>query len=394
MRWRALAHPWCTGALALLAVNDQVLKRTVPSWWTGKLSDAAGVFLLAVVLGLVLGRPRLGVAAAAVGFAALKVVPGVAELAAPLLGGVTRRDPTDLVALVALWPALGFLEGGTDRSGRPERGLAVQVVAVLCGAGVVLATTATSCELAPKVDGFVVVGDSVVARVSGGYDGSDGQSRRRWAVSHDGGASWLRTTRPPGTVATGTAACAAGLGCVRTRHDRVEVQRTPRGPWRTSFRFTAAERHHLRERIESGCGSSLGWFGPVSVVERHDGPHVVVAMGPEGVLHRDPGGRWERRAVLDLEPTSSAPLSRLSFLLWAPAVGAIAGIALVIVGHGRRRLASGLAAFFTNLVGCGTLFVVSGMIALAGKEHPVAGPVIAALTVGLFAASLLVARRD
>lgn len=38
-----LLSPWVLGAVALLALNDHVLKRSYGNWWTGKLSDAAGM---------------------------------------------------------------------------------------------------------------------------------------------------------------------------------------------------------------------------------------------------------------------------------------------------------------------------------------------------------------
>jgi hypothetical protein len=53
-----LAHPIFTGAVAILAVNDRLLKPLVGSWWTGKLSDLSGVFVVAVLAGVVSHRPR------------------------------------------------------------------------------------------------------------------------------------------------------------------------------------------------------------------------------------------------------------------------------------------------------------------------------------------------
>jgi hypothetical protein len=42
----ALLHPLTLSALFTLALNDHVLKHACPGWWTGKLSDFAGVLLL------------------------------------------------------------------------------------------------------------------------------------------------------------------------------------------------------------------------------------------------------------------------------------------------------------------------------------------------------------
>jgi hypothetical protein len=45
-----LASPGFTGAVALLVLNDHVLKRWVPGAITGKLSDFAGIVVVAVLL--------------------------------------------------------------------------------------------------------------------------------------------------------------------------------------------------------------------------------------------------------------------------------------------------------------------------------------------------------
>nr|MDQ3370818.1 hypothetical protein [Myxococcota bacterium] len=116
--------------LAILIVNDWVLKPTeLPRWLTGKLSDFAGLAVFPLVataaLDLVLaGVARLGVAVdftlrrwklavmiALTGavFAAMKLVPAIAEAVAGVLGFAFGRayvmpDPWDLLAL----PALGF----------------------------------------------------------------------------------------------------------------------------------------------------------------------------------------------------------------------------------------------------------------------------------------------
>lgn len=137
---RALLHPVAIGAIALLVLNDHVLKARFGTWWTGKLSDVAGlaVFPLLLVAGLeLLAGLRLGrravVAAAgltAIGFTAIKVWPaagalyriGLATLQwparaviaivsgdpVPAVGRVhLTADPTDLIAvpfvLVSVW---------------------------------------------------------------------------------------------------------------------------------------------------------------------------------------------------------------------------------------------------------------------------------------------------
>lgn len=170
-RLELLAHPWVVGSIALLAVNDHVLKgwpvgasgplAGTMALATGTLSDLAGVAMAALVLGLVSGRRTRSVVAAGVGFAALKLSPTVAHLAAPLLGGAsTRQDATDLLALVVLVPVHRFLaraEAPVDpatsrphavsRAGR--RPASPALTAAVAGLAV-LATTATSPPEEPR----------------------------------------------------------------------------------------------------------------------------------------------------------------------------------------------------------------------------------------------------
>ena len=51
--WRAinaLAHPIAIIAIILLVLNDHLLKAQYASWWTGKLSDVAGLIFVPLLL--------------------------------------------------------------------------------------------------------------------------------------------------------------------------------------------------------------------------------------------------------------------------------------------------------------------------------------------------------
>ncbi|WP_437672166.1 hypothetical protein [Sorangium sp. So ce131] len=112
-----LRHPLFLGALALLVVNDHLLKGAglLPGALTGKLSDLAGL-VVAPVLAAALVNARtsrgraLAFAAVVAPFAAIKLSAAAAQLLVGLVGlaGITWRiwqDPTDLAALVVLVPA-------------------------------------------------------------------------------------------------------------------------------------------------------------------------------------------------------------------------------------------------------------------------------------------------
>lgn len=148
-----LVHPVPVGAIALLIVNDHVLKASFPGWWTGKLSDVAGMVFFPLMLQALVElldrrepfRPRrsaLIACACATGlvFAATNTVPWAAHayrvglgilqwpfrLVASFLSGqgpVTwapvrlTEDPTDLLAVPFVLVAVGV--GWSRGSGPP-----------------------------------------------------------------------------------------------------------------------------------------------------------------------------------------------------------------------------------------------------------------------------------
>jgi hypothetical protein len=108
-----LFAPLPLAAVALLALNDHVLKARFPGPVTGKLSDVAGCFVLPLFLSAALsfavpGRARLRIAVGAIAtvvlFASVKLWPAAAAFVAAALSlGAGRSrivcDPTDLAAL-------------------------------------------------------------------------------------------------------------------------------------------------------------------------------------------------------------------------------------------------------------------------------------------------------
>lgn len=134
---RALTHRWSLSALLLLATNDHVLKGSgwVPSILTGKLSDLAGLFLAPILLA-VLVRARTPQAraccygAVAVVFAALELSPALTERMGRYAGTAMWPDPTDLIALAALFPSWALVASQSP-SNRSEQQIEVPVVAAL-----------------------------------------------------------------------------------------------------------------------------------------------------------------------------------------------------------------------------------------------------------------------
>ncbi len=120
---RALSHPLTLLSIGVLLLNDHLLKAASPNVLTGKLSDFAGLFffpfLLIALLSLPLERFRLqprhiaalAFGGTAIGFSLIKTTAGANTFAVSgmdrLLGLPVQiiQDPTDLIALVLLWPA-------------------------------------------------------------------------------------------------------------------------------------------------------------------------------------------------------------------------------------------------------------------------------------------------
>ncbi len=158
---RALLHPMWLGALALLALNDHVLKGSglLPGVVTGKLSDFVGLLIAPLLFAALLGvRGRLGWIAAHVSvgivFAGIQLSVAFADLWSAAMGlvgfpWVVTSDPTDLVALPMLAVSFVVYPRAMQRTLRANARRSLEV-----GAGTIglLACVATSREPGPQVD--------------------------------------------------------------------------------------------------------------------------------------------------------------------------------------------------------------------------------------------------
>lgn len=111
-----LASPTFVAAVLLLVVNDWILKAAYGSWWTGKLSDFAGLYAFPLFWSALLPRRRTMIfALTVVGFLVWKSPlsgPPIAAWNALGLWPVTRvLDYTDWIALVALLPSFRSAHG-------------------------------------------------------------------------------------------------------------------------------------------------------------------------------------------------------------------------------------------------------------------------------------------
>lgn len=150
----ALSHPLWWTALAVLLLNDHVLKYSAfAGALTGKLSDVAGLIVAPVLIATLLRvRSPLGVllsawATAAV-FAAINISPELAAAFDTLVSNVvpfkTTTDPTDLFTLIAIplglaafWPTMRREAAGTP---------ALRFAAVTLGGLACMATSPPPCD--------------------------------------------------------------------------------------------------------------------------------------------------------------------------------------------------------------------------------------------------------
>ncbi|MFF5051940.1 hypothetical protein ACFY1S_01980 [Micromonospora sp. NPDC000663] len=367
-----LCHPSTLLALAVLVVNDHVLKAAFPGLLTGKLSDVAGLVLtpplVAVLLTLLV--PRLPARAAALvalasvgaGFAVVKSSGYAAELASSawtVLAGpsLVRADRTDLLTLPALALAWWSWTRSRRRPVRRRTARAVRLLVVLPPA--VLAVAATSAVYYPYAVGTALLDGQPAISAGMGYDSQDWPTRPAdgsWLVSENRGITWRNATldeerRLSGQGAGQRQACvpAEPQRCYRAveGHLRVEQSDDAGTTWRVAWEVSDARREGLaRQSYNPGDVSRHFASRDLIVYPAAGGGHeVLVANGRDGILHRGSDGAWQRKGFLegrfseearweDPPPLDGGPGDRGTDLLLAVALALTLGCAVtVLAGH-------------------------------------------------------------
>ena len=337
----ALKHPFSLLSIALLLLNDHVLKATVPSWLTGKLSDFAGLFFFPILLTTLLAFPlerlrlaprRIMVASCAITatwFSLIKTVPfanEVTELFATRLLGLPAqiiRDPTDLFALPMI--ALAWrLWAKMEQTASPRK-LGWDAYGLLGVAA--LATMATApCPYVPKVTQIEML--SLQAEEIYNQD------------------------FPPPPLPKVVCDPADVQHCFRIiGEERVEESLDGGGTWQIGWEVPWGRRRYMdrttHNRLLSLCGKSEVDMGPYDIAFADDG-RLLVAMGTEGLLGRTPEGEWVRESALGNDPApytgdiSNFISDTLPELVSAVLLAGIVGVALSFATW--LRLLSGATA--------------------------------------------------
>ncbi len=361
---RLLAHPLSLAAIGLMLANDAIFKNLWPSWWTGKLSDFAGLFFLpflaAAVLsffmpGRLVGGLAIGVTGA--GFALLKLDPGLG----PLLGGLglqARADPSDLLALLSLLPA-GFLWYRVKAA--PVTRIRWQLVALPLAALVTLADAA-----APDM------GITCLQANDGGIVASTAYYPQSF-VSNDGGLSWQSL------AGEGTVQCSpvredipvikstSGDAQYRVNPGR-SIERSVDGgvTWNTDFIITGYSEQEQTYVRMTHSGNLSFTSGPYAALMDPATGDLVLAMGLEGTLVRNASGQYTWAAVGPYRHDSLKEAGAM-------------GVALLLGKQLWVAVLVGLGWLFTRAVrqlGKGRVWVILGWIGL-GVTSFAAAPQVA-----------------
>jgi hypothetical protein len=341
---RFLAHPLTLFAAALLPLNDFLLRRLWPGWWTGKLGDAAWLFAAPGVFALTLAvmtalagfflraapaagilarlrRPRpvpagqppatryagppptgqekaLAVCAYActgLAFALFKTVPAcraaVLDLYRLAFGFPARAllDPTDLLALAVLpLSAALYLRPRLPARAGDRRPAGLAAAPLRAGLVIPLLALFTLADSAMP--------DSGVACLSAAGGTLTAAANYAAFVSTDGGLRWVsspgQAERPcpyfgvpaPLTLALPDGQLRALPG------QRVEFSRDSGQTWQLEYDLSGPDEVMKAYYQKSGAGNIYYTSGPLSAVRDEVTGSVVFAMGHRGVLVRRPGG--------------------------------------------------------------------------------------------------------
>jgi hypothetical protein len=309
---RCLKHPATIASIALLVVNDHVLKALAPSWVTGKLSDFAGLFffpfLLAAALSPITRRAgALAFAIAAAWFTLVKTSAwGIAltqNMLYPILGYRVpiALDPTDLIALVVLLPAWRLWNQPATLKPDARAWLMLSVAS--------LAALATSPAPYDRVERVMGENQVIYARL---VHDSISYKQTRTVLSQDGGRTWQETRNAPSTLAENVTlpriVCESTQPntCYRiAQKEQVEESRDGGKTWRVAWSIPFGRREYM-ERVRGGGFRAID-MGPYDLALM--GPlgtnglsTLIVAMGDQGILVRTPEGVWERYGVWAATP--------------------------------------------------------------------------------------------
>ena len=307
---RLLAHPLSLGAIGLMLANDFILKPLWPSWWTGKLSDFAGLFFLPFLLAALFslaapGRLRLAgwlaFGVTGLGFSLLKLDAGVNTAllgAAHTLTGLSiqaRLDPSDLLALLSLLPAAWLWR----RNGQPAakspavnwRLLVLPLAALVTLADAAAPDLGVACLQAQAAGGTSVLASTRYLTQT--YQTLDGGLT--WQPLADQGPAICGNSVSP---LTSFKSPAEG-GFLYRFNPGQGIDSSDDGGlnWRTDYALSSlTEPEQAYLKLTHSGNIQFGSSPYAAAVDPASG-NLILAMGLDGVLVRRSAGNWTWAAV-------------------------------------------------------------------------------------------------
>jgi hypothetical protein len=336
-----LAHPVCLAALGLLLLNDHVFRRAWPSWWTGKLGDAAWLLFapFALAAGLAwlpplrrAGRERLVFPLAfgltGVCFGALKLLPGLLGVAMRSASTVLRTplslraDPTDLLALPALGLGLFLWRTTPAAPLRRPAGLALlPVAALLTLANAAMPDPGILC-LASQ-DGQIIAAAGYAAFAS--QDGG-----RSWSASQLGGPDACQRDAAAGDAWQEVDGPQPGVRYRYRPGQAIQIAIGAGQDWQTVYDLGAASEAREMYYLKSRPGNPVFEPGPLDALPDPASGNMLFAMGHQGVLVHTAEGRWTWSAVAGYHAVEPFPTADAFSLLLGGMLYPAAGLALLI----------------------------------------------------------------
>ena len=381
---QALTHPVTVGAVLLLLINDHILRVAWPSWWTGKLGDAAWLaffpLITALVFSIIIPRQlahheRITVWAAfvftAILFVAPKTIPLANDALAAVMDGLLgprtpiRLDPTDLLVL----PALGIGWWVWQRTSVLQHPDYSRHGLIICALGA-LATVATSPPAPRGINCFMIQDDGAIEAIVYRY---------RTYVTTNGGLSWELLPESVRFAADDQVCKGPGeeqdSWTLADPNDENVMYRFTRG--RSIERSSDGGNHWVEELDISQSEAQRQYYQSRSLYEP-DGPldaiwdsktgNLIVAMSYEGIVVRTPNGQWQwvstddKYFQLRRAPQNLAAAGLLTFeIILAVALGFLSiSITQALLG----RLSSMIIAVvvLSGLVWAACIFIVPSFV--------------------------------
>lgn len=346
-----LSRPITLGAIALLFINDHLLRQMWPSWWTGKLGDLAWLFftpfaLAALLAWLIPARIKrqdsvvglLAFGLTGIMFALIKSLP---EFHHVIVGAAERlfgfpiaivQDPTDLIALIALPAGWRMWKKPTNPPGAFHTlgWMSLPLAALLTIANTVAPDQGITC--------LTFQDERVVASTAfyGAYASSDGGLSWRASERRDDCFSQSDSRWVPGPSSV---ADPANPNTLYRYSAGIVIEKSVDGgqTWQSEFQLTQnseAEKAYYKKYHK---GNPTVQPGPFAALADPRTGNIIFAMGNEGVLVRQANGSWVWVSVGDYRHLEfrqvGAFLSLLSGEMWLAL-----GFALLLIGTCGLRL--------------------------------------------------------